>query len=69
MKMNNQQGPNVHHRELCSVFCGSMDGRGVWGRMDPGGEWMHVFVWLSPFAVHLKLYSQSYGFSSSHIQM
>ena len=20
-----------------------------------GGEWLHVFVWLSPFAVHLKL--------------
>ena len=20
-----------------------------------GGEWMHVYVWLSPFAVHLKL--------------
>ena len=19
------------------------------------GEWMHVYVWLSPFAVHLKL--------------
>jgi len=19
-----------------------------------GGEWMHVYVWLSPFAVHLK---------------
>ena len=20
-----------------------------------GGEWKHVYVWLSPFAVHLKL--------------
>ena len=20
-----------------------------------GGEWIHVFVWLSPFIVHLKL--------------
>ena len=20
-----------------------------------GGEWIHVHVWLSPFAVHLKL--------------
>ena len=26
----------------------SLDGRGVWG------EWIHVYVWLSPFAVHLK---------------
>ena len=22
---------------------------------NPGGEWIHVYVWLSPFAVHLKL--------------
>ena len=32
--MNNQQGPTVQHRELCSMLCGSLDGRGVWGRMD-----------------------------------
>ena len=32
-KMNNQQGPAVH-RDLCSVLYGSLDGRGVWGRMD-----------------------------------
>ena len=31
--MNNQQGPAVH-RDLCSVLYGSLDGRGVWGRMD-----------------------------------
>ena len=33
-KMDNQQGPTVEHRELCSVLCGSLDGRAVWGRMD-----------------------------------
>ena len=22
---------------------------------ESGGEWLHVYVWLSPFAVHLKL--------------
>ena len=32
--MDNQQGPTVEHRELCSVLCGSLAGRGVWGRMD-----------------------------------
>ena len=32
--MENQQGPAVQHRELCSVSRGSLDGRGVWGRMD-----------------------------------
>ena len=32
--------------ELCSTLCGSLDGREVY---------THVYVWLSPFAVHLKL--------------
>ena len=33
-KTNNQQGPTVSHMELCSMFCGSLDGSRVWGRMD-----------------------------------
>ena len=33
-KMDNQQEPTVGHRELCVMLCGSLDGRGVWGRMD-----------------------------------
>ena len=33
-KMDNQQGPTVWHMELCSMLCGSLDGRGVCGRMD-----------------------------------
>ena len=48
-KMDNQQRPTVEHMELCSMLCGSLDGRGVWGRMEP------VYIWLSPFAVNLKL--------------
>ena len=32
--MDNQQGPVVYHMELCSMLCGSLDGRGVWERMD-----------------------------------
>ena len=32
--VNNQQGPTAQHMELCSVLCGSLDGRKVWGRMD-----------------------------------
>ena len=35
--------------ELCSMLCGSWGGRGV------GGKWIHVYVWLNPFTVHLKL--------------
>ena len=34
--MENQQGPTVRHRELCSMLWGSLDGRGVWGRVDTG---------------------------------
>ena len=33
-KMDNQQKPIVYHMELCSMLCASLDGRGVWGRMD-----------------------------------
>ena len=35
LKMDDQQGLIVEHRELCSMLCGSLDGRRVWGRMDP----------------------------------
>ena len=33
-KMDNPQGPTGQHRELCSMLCGSLDGRGVWERRD-----------------------------------
>ena len=33
-KMDSQQGPTLQHMELCSVLCGSLDGKGVWGRMN-----------------------------------
>ena len=32
--MDNQQGPTRERREFCSMLCGSLDGRGDWGRMD-----------------------------------
>ena len=32
-KKDHQQGPTAEHVELCAVLCGSLDGRGVWGRM------------------------------------
>ena len=28
-KMENQQGPTVYHKEFCSMFCGSLGGRGA----------------------------------------
>ena len=27
----------------------------AWMGGETGGEWIHVNVWLSPFAVHLRL--------------
>ena len=27
----------------------------AWMEGEFGGEWTHVYVWLNPFAVHLKL--------------
>ena len=39
----------VQHRELCLMLCGSLDGR------EFGGEQTHAYVWMSPFAVDLKL--------------
>ena len=48
-KVDNQEGPTVPLGERCSVICGSLRGRGV------RGEGLHVYVWLSPFTVLLKL--------------
>ena len=31
--MNDQQGPTGRHMQLCSMLCGRLDGRGVWGWM------------------------------------
>ena len=31
----------------------------AWMGGEFGGEWIHVYVWLSPFAVQLKLSQQS----------
>ena len=27
----------------------------TWVGGEFGGEWLHIYVWLSPFTVHLKL--------------
>ena len=52
-KIGSQQGPTVLQRELCSMYGPARMG----GKF--GEEWIHVYVWLSPFDVHLKL-SQHY---------
>ena len=34
LKMDKQQGRTVQYLELCSVLCGSLDGRGIWRSRD-----------------------------------
>ena len=33
----------------------------AWMGKEFGGEWIHVYVWLSPFAVYLKLSQHCYS--------
>ena len=33
-KTDNQQGPMIQHRELCSVFCSNLNGKRIWKRID-----------------------------------
>ena len=33
-KMDNKKGHTIEHMKLCSMLCGSVDGRGIWRRMD-----------------------------------
>ena len=47
--MDNHRGPTAQHMELCSMLCGSLDGRGVWRRMDP------CVPIADSFTVHMKL--------------
>ena len=42
---------NLLHSTWSSVQCYVA----AWMRDRFGGEWIHVYVWLSPFTVHLKL--------------
>ena len=52
-KMDNQQGPIVIIWN--SAQCNTAD----WMEKEFGGEWIHVYIWLSLFTVHQKL-SQHY---------
>ena len=45
--MDNQQGHTVGNSVQCYVA--------AWMGGGFGGEWIHVYVWLSHFAIHLKL--------------
>ena len=47
--INNWQGPAVESMELYSRLYRGLDGSVVWG------EWIHVYLWLIPFILQLKL--------------
>ena len=32
--MDKEQGATIFHRQICSMLYGSLDERGIWGRMD-----------------------------------
>ena len=48
--MDNQQGPTIQYRSCAQFYVAA------WIGGEFGGAWIHVYVWLSPFAVHLKLF-------------
>ena len=56
-KMDNQQGPPAQHREVCSMLHGSLDGRGVWGRMDTWSTWMAESLCCPPETITTLLIS------------
>ena len=65
MFLFNQQGPTAQHMELCSTLYGSLDGRGVWGRMDTCvcmAESLRLFTW-NYYNIVNQLYSNR-GFPS-----
>ena len=55
-KTDNQQGPT--QATLLNVMAAWMGG-------EFGGEWMHVNVWLSPFAVLEIITTLSTGYTST----
>ena len=47
--MDDQQGPTYNTGNSVQCYAAARMGEEV------GGEWIHIYVWLSSFAVHLKL--------------
>ena len=45
---------------LCSTGNSAQCYVAAWMGREFGGEWIHVYVWLNPFAVHLKLSQHCY---------
>ena len=56
--MNNQQGLP------CSPWNSAQCYVAAWMGGEFGGEWIRVYIWLSPFTVHLKLTTLLIGYTS-----
>ena len=66
--MDNQRKPIIWQMELCSMLCASLDGRGVWERMDtciPMAESLHCS--LETITTLLTGYQFSSVQSLSHV--
>ena len=48
---------NTDHQQglWCSAWNSAQGRVAAWMEGEFGGEWLHVYVWLSFFLVHLKL--------------
>ena len=42
------QGPTILHRELCLILCGSLDGKGIYGRMKEMATHSSALAWRIP---------------------
>ena len=49
LKLITNKGQPCSTGKFAQCYVAAWMGRGF------GGEWIHVYVWLSPFSVHLKL--------------
>ena len=49
LRMDNQQGSTVQHRKSAQCYAVAWLGR------ESGGQWVHVYVWLSPSAVNYHI--------------
>ena len=57
--MDNQKGPTVIFKMDNQLYNSTWNSApycvAAWMEAEFMGEWIHVYVWLCPFAVHMKL--------------
>ena len=53
---------------LCSARNNAPCYAAAWVAEESGGEWIHVYVWLGPFAAHLKLSQHLLAISQYNIK-